>query len=227
MNRRGPSSAVSAMAAQHGAAPERAWPRCVPGKRGLDLLVAGSALVLAAPAMAVIAWLIRREDGPPVFFRQRRVGRGGRPFTILKFRTMRRDPDPDGRQVTVGHDARVTRVGARLRASRLDELPQLMNILRGDMHLVGLRPEVPRYVAAYPPRHRRMLARRPGLTDPASLAFRDEATVLGRAGDGEAFYIRRLMPAKVEHALRFAAGETLGWDLRILLRTVCPRRRAP
>ncbi|MFW5750378.1 MAG: sugar transferase [Planctomycetota bacterium] len=201
------------------------FPRRVPGKRGLDLLVAAAALVFAAPAMLVIAWLIRREDGPPALFRQERIGRHGRSFTILKFRTMRRDPDPQGRQVTIGRDRRVTRIGACLRASRLDELPQLINILRGDMHLVGLRPEVPRYVAGYSPRHRRMLTRRPGLTDPASLAFSDEAALLARAPDGEDFYLRRLMPAKVERALRFAAGETLGWDLRILLRTLCPRRR--
>lgn len=198
--------------------------RPVPGKRGFDLMLAGAGLVALAPVLGLLAWAIRLDDGAPVLFRQRRVGRHGRPFTILKFRTMR--AAAAGRQITVGADPRITRVGRWLRASKLDELPQLLNIVRGEMHLVGLRPEVPRYVAAYTRHQRAILARRPGLTDPASIAYRHEADLLARAADPERAYRRRIMPDKLARALRFARDEDLSADWRILWRTLRPERGA-
>ena len=196
--------------------------RVVPGKRGFDLMVAGAALALAMPILGAVAITILLGDGPPVLFRQERVGRHGRLFHILKFRTMR--SGAPGRQITVGDDQRITAVGRWLRASKLDELPQLLNVLRGDMSLVGLRPEVPRYVAGYTAAQRAILARRPGLTDPSSIRFRAESGLLALARDPERTYRERLVPEKVDLALRFARGEDLTADWRVLWSTLRPER---
>jgi lipopolysaccharide/colanic/teichoic acid biosynthesis glycosyltransferase len=152
-----------------------------------------------------------------VFFRQERVGRFGRPFRIHKFRTMRVDAERAGGALTVGADARVTRAGHWLRAHRLDELPQLIDVLRGDMSLVGPRPEVPRYVALYPADLReQVLAVRPGITDPASLAFRGEAEWLAAARDPEREYVDVIMPKKLALAADYAAHATLWTDLGVV-----------
>lgn len=197
----------------------------VPGKRGFDLMIAGAGLLLVAPLLVAIALAIRLRDGAPVLFRQRRVGRRGQGFEILKFRTMRSDGG-SGPQITVGADSRITPIGRVLRASKLDELPQLLNILRGEMSLVGLRPEVPRYVAGYTREQRAILARRPGLTDPASIRFRDESALLALARDPERCYRERLVPRKLALSLRFARGEDLAADWRVLWRTLRPGRAA-
>ena len=190
-------------------------------KRTFDLLLALAALVLTAPLMLLVAAAIRLDSPGPVFFRQQRVGQGGRLFRIHKFRTMVADAPERGPALTVGDDERITRVGRFLRRSKLDELPQLIDVLRGDMSLVGPRPEVPRYVAHYPPALRdRVLALRPGITDPVSLAFADESALLARAADPEREYVDVILPRKLDAAAAYAARATLATDLGVILRTL-------
>jgi lipopolysaccharide/colanic/teichoic acid biosynthesis glycosyltransferase len=187
-------------------------------KRLFDIVMSLAALLLLAlPMLAVAAW-IKLDSPGPVFFRQQRVGRHGVPFAIHKFRTMRHGAG--GLALTVGDDARITRAGRWLRRTRLDELPQLLDVLAGDMSLVGPRPEVPRYVALYPPGLRdRALAVRPGLTDPASLAYIDEAALLAAAADPEREYVERILPAKLQAAAAYAERATLASDIAVLART--------
>jgi lipopolysaccharide/colanic/teichoic acid biosynthesis glycosyltransferase len=187
-------------------------------KRLFDVAVSLLALLLLAlPMLAIAAW-IRLDSPGPVFFRQQRVGRHGVPFAIHKFRTMR--ADAGGLPLTVGADARITRAGRWLRRTRLDELPQLLDVLAGHMSLVGPRPEVPRYVALYPPALRdRALAVRPGITDPASLEHLDEAALLAAAADPEREYVERILPRKVAQAAAYAERATLASDVAVLART--------
>jgi len=190
-------------------------------KRIFDLVVAAAALLLLVPALVLIAVLIRLDSPGPVFFRQERVGRLGKPFRIHKFRTMVVDAPQRGLALTVGADPRITRSGAWLRRTRLDELPQLIDVLRGDMSLVGPRPEVPRYVQHYPPALReRALAVRPGITDPSSLDFLDEGELLAAAVDPEREYIERILPRKLQAAADYAARATLWTDLQVIGRTL-------
>lgn len=188
-------------------------------KRLFDLLGASLALVLLAPVLLFVALWVKLDSNGPVFYRQERVGRHGVPFRIHKFRTMRHAAG--GLPLTVGADPRITRAGAFLRRTRLDELPQFIDVLLGRMSLVGPRPEVPRYVAHYPPALReRALAVRPGLTDPASLAYIDEASLLAAAVDPEREYIERILPAKVARAAAYAESATLLSDVAVLWRTL-------
>ena len=187
-------------------------------KRAFDVVVAVVALVALLPVFALLALRVRREDGGPVFFRQRRVGRDGQLFEIVKFRTMR--PASDGPPITAGGDRRVTRIGARLRRWKLDELPQLWNVLRGDMSLVGPRPEVPEYVALYPPEAREVLRVRPGITGPAQLEGIDEEEALRGVADPDRFYREVLLPRKLEIDLRYARRPGLVTDLVVLWRTL-------
>lgn len=190
-------------------------------KRLFDLLGAALALALLAPALALVALAIRLDSPGPVFFRQERVGRGGVPFRIHKFRTMRVDAPALGPAVTVGRDARITRVGHWLRHYRIDELPQFIDVLLGRMSLVGPRPEVPRYVAHYPADLKAtVLAVRPGITDPASLAHIDEAALLAGAADPERAYIENILPRKLALQAEYAARATLWSDLAVLGRTL-------
>jgi lipopolysaccharide/colanic/teichoic acid biosynthesis glycosyltransferase len=190
-------------------------------KRLFDLLVAGGALLLLLPLFAALALAIKLDSPGPVFFRQERVGRHGRLFRIHKFRSMVADAPARGPEVTVGRDARITRIGHHLRDHRLDELAQLIDVLRGDMSLVGPRPEVPRYVAHYPPALReQVLAVRPGITDPASLEHLDEAALLAGATDPEREYIERILPRKLARQAAYAAHATLRSDLGVILRTL-------
>ena len=187
-------------------------------KRAFDLLGACIALLLLAPLMLGLALWIRLDSAGPALYRQQRVGRHGVPFSIHKFRTMQ--TGAQGLPLTVGDDARITRAGRFLRRTRLDELPQLIDVLQGTMSLVGPRPEVPRYVALYPAALReRALAVRPGLTDPASLAFIDEAALLAAAADPEREYVDVILPAKVQRAAEYAERATLASDLAVLART--------
>jgi lipopolysaccharide/colanic/teichoic acid biosynthesis glycosyltransferase len=189
------------------------------GKRLFDLVVAVAALLLLAPLLLGIALWIRLDSPGPALFRQERVGRHGKPFRIHKFRTMR--TDAPGLQLTVGQDARITRAGGWLRSRRLDELPQLIDVLKGDMSLVGPRPEVPRYVQHYPPALREaVLSVRPGITDPASLAHLDEGALLAQSADPERAYVEQVLPAKLAQQVAYAGSATLASDLRILLRTL-------
>jgi lipopolysaccharide/colanic/teichoic acid biosynthesis glycosyltransferase len=189
-------------------------------KRTLDVGAAALGLVLLGPLFLVIALAIAIEDGGPVFFRQQRVGRGGELFRVWKFRTMRVDAERTGGQLTVGHDPRITRVGRWLRGGKLDELPQLVNVLRGEMSFVGPRPEVPRYVALYSPEQRAVLDERPGITDPASLRYYDESVVLANATDPEGLYVSQVMPEKIRLNLEYAARATPMTDLFIVLSTL-------
>lgn len=190
-------------------------------KRLFDIVAALVGLVvLVLPGLWLAAW-IKLDSPGPVFFRQERVGRHGRLFRIHKFRTMRVDAERLGGPLTVGADARVTRVGRWLRAHRLDELPQLIDVLVGEMSLVGPRPEVPRYVALYPADLReRVLAVRPGITDPASLAFRGEAGLLAAAADPEREYVEVILPKKLALAAEYAARASLWTDLGVVWRTM-------
>ncbi len=190
-------------------------------KRLFDLVLAATGLLLLAPLLLVLALLVALDSPGPMLFRQQRVGRGGRLFHILKLRTMRNDAATTGPAITIGQDARITRAGRWLRATRLDELPQLWNVLIGDMSLVGPRPEVPHYVALYPDgMRRRVLAVRPGLTDPSSLAHVDEAQELAEAADPEHHYVQVVLPRKLQAAVAYAEQATLRSDLQVLLRTL-------
>ena len=187
-------------------------------KRLFDIIGAALALAVLSPLLLLVAARIRLDSPGPVFFRQQRVGRHGVLFRIHKFRTMA-DGAP-GLEVTVGADPRITRVGAWLRRTRIDELPQLIDVLQGTMSLVGPRPEVPRYVAHYPPGLReRALAVRPGITDPASLGLLDESERLSRAVDPEREYIERILPAKLQRSADYAERATLRSDVAVLWRT--------
>jgi lipopolysaccharide/colanic/teichoic acid biosynthesis glycosyltransferase len=188
-------------------------------KRLFDIAVAAAALVLLLPFLLALALWIRLDSPGPVFYRQERVGRHGVPFRIHKFRTMK--AGATGLPLTVGDDPRITRAGAWLRRTRLDELPQLIDVLAGSMSLVGPRPEVPRYVAHYPPALReRALSVRPGLTDPATLAFIDEAALLSNAADPERAYIEVILPAKLQRAADYADSASLATDVALLWRTL-------
>lgn len=194
-------------------------------RRALDLLLAGTGLLLLAPLLLVVAAWVRLDSPGPVLFRQERVGRHGRVFRIRKFRTMVADADrraPGGpAQVTVAGDPRITRAGAFLRRHKLDELPQLLDVLQGSMSLVGPRPEVPHWVAQWPPALReKVLSVRPGLTDPASLEFVDEAERLAATADPERLYRDELMPRKLAMAARWVDERSLAGDLRLIVATV-------
>jgi lipopolysaccharide/colanic/teichoic acid biosynthesis glycosyltransferase len=193
-------------------------------KRLLDLAGAALGLLLLAPVLALVALAIKLDSPGPVFFRQERVGRHGKVFRIFKFRTMTVTPPGSGPQITAAGDHRVTRVGAFLRRSKLDELAQLIDVLRGTMSLVGPRPEVPRYVAQYPAERReRLLSVRPGITDFASLRYRNEGELLAAAADPERAYVEQILPDKLRVAANSVEHASLAADLRALgltLRTV-------
>ncbi len=196
------------------------------GKRVFDLICAGLGLLLLSPLLLVVAVWIKLDSPGPVMFRQERVGRFGRPFRIHKFRTMRVDAPALGPQITIGADPRITRSGRFLRASKLDELPQLWDVFRGAMSLVGPRPEVPRYVALYPADLREVvLSVRPGITDPASLSFRNESELLAQAADPEREYVEVVMPAKLRLAADYVRRASLATDVRLIVATLGVLRR--
>jgi len=188
-------------------------------KRCIDLVVAIVLLLVLSPVLAVAAIAVKCSGSGPIFFRQVRVGRGGKPFDILKFRTMRTTRSP-GPLITGAGDPRVTRVGRVLRRWKVDELPQLVNVLRGEMSFVGPRPEVPRYVNMFAEQYRELLAVRPGITDIASMAFRDEETLLGRSSNPEDLYVREILPRKLALSHAYVRRRSFGMDLRLIARTV-------
>ncbi len=190
-------------------------------KRSMDLVLCLAALPLALPLMAAIAVWVRLDSAGPALFRQQRVGRHGRLFHIHKFRTMRVRSSQAGPLITVAGDARVTRAGRWLRRTKLDELPQLLDVIRGDMSLVGPRPEVPRYMALYPDEARRLiLSVRPGVTDRATIEFRDEERLLAAASDPERAYVEQVMPIKQRYYLDYVARRSLAGDVGILIDTL-------
>ncbi len=189
-------------------------------KRAFDLAAGLGGLLLLSPLMVVIAILIKANDGGAVFFRQERIGRGGRAFQIWKFRTMVPRASELGLSLTPAGDSRVTRIGAWLRAYKLDELPQLFNVISGEMSLVGPRPEVAKYVDTYTSQQRRVLDLKPGITDRASIIFADEGVLLGKHADPEQFYIENLIPEKIRINLEYADRATPLTDLATVLETV-------
>lgn len=192
-------------------------------KRLFDLLAASLGLVLLAPLLLALAAWIRLDSPGPVLFRQSRVGRNGIPFDILKFRTMQVGADgaDGGRQLTVGQDPRITRAGHFLRRYKLDELPQLLNVVEGTMSLVGPRPEVARYIAHYPPAARlAVLSVAPGITDLASILYKEESEILGRAPDPERAYLDTVLPVKLAYYQRYVRERSFWGDLRIIFLTL-------
>ena len=189
-------------------------------KRAFDLVAAISALIVLSPVLAVIAVAIRLEDGGPVMFRQVRVGWHGAPFAIHKFRTMVVGAPSIGGTLTVGRDPRITRIGGVLRRHKLDELPQLLDIVVGHMSFVGPRPEVPELMAQHGAERVSVITSvRPGLTDDASILFRDEGTLLAAAPDPEAYYREVILPIKYGYYARYVSELGLVNDLRIIAAT--------
>ncbi len=188
-------------------------------KRLLDVAVSGAGLVMVSPILLAAAIALKLESPGPAFYNGRRVGKDGRPFHIFKLRTMRPGADRQGPAVTAGDDPRITTVGRVLRRTKIDELPQLLNVLRGEMSLVGPRPEHPDYVVHYTPEQRRVLSVRPGITGPTALAFVDEEDVL-RGADAETVYLASVMPQKLAVDLQYVETASLQGDLGILGRTV-------
>jgi len=189
-------------------------------KRTFDFIFAFIALLVLLPVGVVIALWIWSNDGLPVFFRQERVGLNGRMFRLWKFRSMYKDAERHGQLTVSGQDPRITKSGAFIRKYKIDELPQLMNVLMGDMSLVGPRPEVARYVKLYTPKQCRVLSVRPGITDLASLEFIDENELLSKAADPERFYIEEVLPQKLDLQLSYVANRSFGGDLKIIWSTV-------
>jgi lipopolysaccharide/colanic/teichoic acid biosynthesis glycosyltransferase len=190
-------------------------------KRFFDLFFSVVGLLLLAPVFLLIAICIKLDSPGPVFFRQIRVGRFGRPFCIYKFRTMRADGETTGKQLTVVDDARITRSGRFLRRYKLDELPQLLNVVKGEMSLVGPRPEVPRYVALYPEGLReKVLSVPPGITDYASIEYLDENAILAETSDPETAYVECLMPMKLQKYERYVTDRSFATDIKIIFATL-------
>ncbi len=183
-----------------------------------DVIASGVALIILAPLALLIALAVKLSSRGPVLFRQTRMGMNFRPFHVLKFRTMRKDAA--GPKITSGKDTRVTRAGAILRASKLDELPQLWNVFCGDMSLVGPRPEVPEYVEKYRKEYALILKVRPGITDPASILYRSESELLGQSEDPIRYYEEVLLPQKLAISSEYVRTATMMRDIKILLETL-------
>lgn len=189
-------------------------------KRGFDIVAALVFLIIASVFLLSVAWLIKLDSKGPVLYRGVRVGRYGRPFRVLKFRTMRPDAERSGVTSTANDDPRVTRIGSLLRRYKLDELPQLWNVLRGEMSLVGPRPEVQRFVDLYTDEEKAILSVRPGLTDWASLWNIDEGAVLQGSSDPDRAYCELIRPKKLRLQLAYVREAGFWTDLRILLQTL-------
>ena len=190
-------------------------------KRTLDIVCAAIGLIALGPLLLLVAAIIVLDSRGPVFFRQERVGQFGRRFRIHKFRTMRHATASVGPLLTVGADSRVTKVGSLLRRYKIDELPQLIDVVRGEMSLVGPRPEVPEFIAHYSESERAVvLSVRPGITDRASLEYRDESSLLATAPDPQRFYIEEVLPVKIRYYLDYVASHSTLGDIRIILATI-------
>jgi lipopolysaccharide/colanic/teichoic acid biosynthesis glycosyltransferase len=189
-------------------------------KRLFDFIVSLTGLIFLSPLMVILGLLILATMGWPVFYRQERVGRFGRRFKIIKFRSMVKEAERQGPAFTTGGDPRITPVGRFLRKYKLDELPQLVNVIVGDMAIVGPRPEVPEYVALYNDEQKQVLSVRPGLTDTASIVYRDEENVLARYEDSRKAYIEKIMPDKLRLNLAYIKKAGFRSDLALIFRTV-------
>lgn len=190
-------------------------------KRTFDLVVAGCGLLLIIPVMVIIGLVIKATSDGPILFRQVRIGRSEKPFRIMKFRTMSANAPLQGAQITIGADPRITPIGAFLRRYKLDEIPQLINVVMGDMSLVGPRPETPDYVALYPSDERREIFRvRPGITDNASIIFSNESDLLSLADNPLDYYSNVILPKKRTLYLEYVRNRSFLGDLGIIWRTI-------
>lgn len=188
-------------------------------KRTFDVVAAGLGLILLSPLLAAIAIAIKLDDGGPVFYRALRAGKDGVPFRLYKFRTMIVNAERRGPAITSKGDSRVTRTGRLIRGTKLDELPQLINVVKGEMSLVGPRPEDPRYVALYTLEQRQVLTVAPGITSAASLAYRHEEQLLS-GDDWETIYRTQVMPEKLAIDLDYLKQRTLWTDIKLILHTI-------
>lgn len=190
-------------------------------KRLFDVVLSGTGLVVLFPLFVVVSLWVKLDSPGPVLFRQVRVGRHGVPFQILKFRTMVTEQSARGLQITVGRDPRITSSGHYLRKFKIDEIPQLLNVLRGDMSLVGPRPEVPKYVEDYPAEARALiLSVRPGITDLASIEFRNESEILAESANPEQTYRNEILPRKLALSMEYVRRRSLLGDVGLILKTV-------
>ena len=189
-------------------------------KRIFDIGASFLGLVILSPILLLIAIFIKIDSKGPIFFKQQRVGKNKKVFEIYKFRTMVTDAEKIGKQITVGNDSRITNVGKFIRKCKLDELPQLLNVLRGEMSLVGPRPEVPRYVELYDEYQEQILLVKPGITDYASIEFRNENDILGKSISPEETYIKDIMPNKIELNVKYIKNISLIEDFKLILKTI-------
>jgi lipopolysaccharide/colanic/teichoic acid biosynthesis glycosyltransferase len=189
------------------------------GTRALDLLGAATGLLLLSPLLLTIAAAIKLTSPGPALFRSTRVGRNGRPFSLYKFRSMTEGAENIGPAITPAEDPRITPLGKELRRMKLDELPQFLNVLWGDMSLVGPRPEAPSYVALYSREQLEILEAKPGMTSPASLHYRSEETQLV-GEDWEEHYVNEVLPAKLAADAEYLRARTVWSDVRVILQTV-------
>jgi lipopolysaccharide/colanic/teichoic acid biosynthesis glycosyltransferase len=189
-------------------------------KRTFDIIIAGIGLAVLSPLLLLVAIIIKVDSHGPIFFRQERIGKGFRPFLIYKFRTMVEKAPQMGSPITYGDDFRITRAGRILRKAKLDELPQLFNVVKGEMTFVGPRPEVPQFVEMFRQDYEEILKVRPGITDLASLKYRDEAEILGRSVDPCEEYIARVLPDKINLGKQYVRSSSLVFDLRLIFKTL-------
>lgn len=189
-------------------------------KRIFDFVVSLIGIIIISPILLIVAISIKLDSEGSVLFFQKRIGKDGKPFNIYKFRTMVTNAEKLGAQITVGKDNRITRVGAFLRKYKIDELPQLFNVLKGDMSLVGPRPEVPKYVALYTEEERKVLEVRPGITDLASIRYRDENDILAEVENPEEYYINVIMRDKLKLNLEYIEKSNIFYDIYLIIKTI-------
>jgi len=189
-------------------------------KRGFDIIASAVGLILLAPVFGIAVLAIRLTSGSPVIFRQERMGRGFRPFTIYKFRTMVVDAPLKGGSITSHRDSRITPIGAIMRKFKVDELPQLVNVLKGDMSLVGPRPEMPEFVRQFEQDYRVILRIRPGITDLASLKYHNESEVLAKYENPSEAYVRCILPDKLSLSKEYVNRSSFLFDIELILRTL-------
>ena len=189
-------------------------------KRLFDIIASSIGIIILSPIFIGVSIAIKIDSKGSIFFKQARVGKDSKIFNILKFRTMVINAEDLGQQITVGKDKRITKVGMFLRKAKIDELPQLINVFKGDMSLVGPRPEVPKYVKMYNEEQRRVLNVRPGITDIASLRYKDENDILGKVENPEEYYINTIMPDKLKLNLEYVEKSNILFDIFLIIKTI-------
>lgn len=189
-------------------------------KRIFDFSISLLGIIILSPILLLVSIMIKIDSKGNILFLQKRVGRFGKEFNIYKFRTMVTDAEKLGKQITIGNDSRITKIGGFLRKFKIDELPQLFNVLKGDMSLVGPRPEVPKYVNLYTKEQKRVLDVRPGITDMASLRYKDENDLLGSVDNPEEFYINVIMKDKLKLNIEYIENSNIFFDIYLIIKTI-------